>query len=320
MSLTLIGIRCFTLLVDLSGYIGRSLIAPAKNMRTYFGTALVTELALTVLSLYQLDVARVLFWLAQLVLSLVFLEGRVVRRLLAFALGILALALGEAAAMFCLFACTGVIVRSYEELGSNLLFFFLAELLDMAVVLGLMGFFGHVTRRLWAGEKDTAAVATTASNVDSDAAEPGVANAPSFKGIVPSLPRLVLIPLSSSLSLELIMAFEAFGPVPSMIDIIELIVALLVIAGVDVLALRDAMRAQAAIRERERAEALQARIDASTERYASFIHEARQTARFRHDARNHLQVLAALIDNGDFEAAEQYARELERVNRREARV
>lgn len=83
-----------------------------------------------------------------------------------------------------------------------------------------------------------------------------------------------------------------------------------------VLADIEAFRVAGRLREREeglrRARELGAAVDELAERARREMEAMSQTAMLRHDARNHVQVLRALIDGGDEAEALEYARELAR--------
>lgn len=78
----------------------------------------------------------------------------------------------------------------------------------------------------------------------------------------------------------------------------------------DVYLYKASRRASAEEAERRRAEALGAELELCLSSYEELVADATASARLRHDARNHLQVLRALMDKGDEKAALSYAREL----------
>lgn len=79
-------------------------------------------------------------------------------------------------------------------------------------------------------------------------------------------------------------------------------------AAADVLLLRSVARAADARLERDLVRELAAAVEARVAEEGTALKEASRAARLRHDARNHLQVLAGLIDRGGLGAAAAYAR------------
>ena len=86
--------------------------------------------------------------------------------------------------------------------------------------------------------------------------------------------------------------------------------ALSVIAGlcavVDVLLLRSFSRANRAVRQAARAEAMQAQLDEYLRFYEQTMEQVTSAARVRHDLRNQVQVASAMAERGEFEHAHRY--------------
>ena len=85
--------------------------------------------------------------------------------------------------------------------------------------------------------------------------------------------------------------------------------ALLLAMGVavDVAVLTSAGRHRRALAEQARTAELEARLAGQLEAYAQLSDQVEQTARLRHDMRNHLQVLSSLAERGEKEPARSYA-------------
>lgn len=79
-------------------------------------------------------------------------------------------------------------------------------------------------------------------------------------------------------------------------------------AAADVLLLRSVAHAADARLERDRARELAAAVEARVAEEGTALKEASRAARLRHDARNHLQILAGLIERGGLGTAAAYAR------------
>lgn len=79
---------------------------------------------------------------------------------------------------------------------------------------------------------------------------------------------------------------------------------------VDALFLRTLNSYYAAQAECERVAELAERLELDNTYCAATIRRTEEVAKFRHDMRNHLQVIAALADQGESEAARGYARKL----------
>ena len=78
----------------------------------------------------------------------------------------------------------------------------------------------------------------------------------------------------------------------------------------DVVAIRSLQRYLRARRERERADALTRELSVHTRAARALAVENEHATRFRHDARNHLQTLGALIERGGTDRAQAYLGEL----------
>lgn len=85
---------------------------------------------------------------------------------------------------------------------------------------------------------------------------------------------------------------------------------LLLCFAADALAIVSLERSGAALRERQRAELLEARLEEYLEQGRSALLAAEDVARFRHDQRNHLQVVRRLMERGELEHARAYVTEL----------
>lgn len=105
-----------------------------------------------------------------------------------------------------------------------------------------------------------------------------------------------------------IMAHRNISPAPYLIMAALVAICL----GADVLALASLRRLGAALRERERAEALERQLAVHADAARRTMREAEAEARFRHDQRNHLQVLGVLVERGERGRALAYARDLRR--------
>ncbi len=98
---------------------------------------------------------------------------------------------------------------------------------------------------------------------------------------------------------------------------------LAVIAGLcvlaDVLLLRSFSRANRAVKEAARAEAMQAQLDEYLHFYEQTMEQVTSAARMRHDLRNQVQVATALAERGEFDHAHRYVQgmlaEAQRVSR-----
>lgn len=82
--------------------------------------------------------------------------------------------------------------------------------------------------------------------------------------------------------------------------------------GADALILASILRANAAYEQRAHAERLRVRLDGTLAHFKNLADEIYRIARFRHDLRDELQSVAALVRAGDFARAEALVGELER--------
>lgn len=87
-----------------------------------------------------------------------------------------------------------------------------------------------------------------------------------------------------------------------------------VIAGlcavVDVLLLRSFSRANRAVKQAARAEAMQAQLDEYLRFYEQTMEQVTSAARVRHDLRNQVQVASAMAERGEFEHAHRYVQSM----------
>lgn len=91
-----------------------------------------------------------------------------------------------------------------------------------------------------------------------------------------------------------------------------MVVSVAVCLAADVLAFASLSRLGAALRERERAAALERQLAVYVHAAERTMRDAEDAARFRHDQRNHLQVLGALVERGERGRALAYVRALRR--------
>ena len=90
--------------------------------------------------------------------------------------------------------------------------------------------------------------------------------------------------------------------------------------AVDALFLRTLHERAKAQAEKERLAAVETRMNDCYEHYARVVDVGEKMAKFRHDARNQLQVVRALAESGDYDAACDHARALEALLKREGRT
>lgn len=90
--------------------------------------------------------------------------------------------------------------------------------------------------------------------------------------------------------------------------VLSLLCVLLLFEGVAVLFSME--RYSAAMLEHDREQALERMLNEALNQSHEAIAACEQSARFRHDQRNHLQVLSGLIDRGELDEARRYAHEL----------
>ena len=89
--------------------------------------------------------------------------------------------------------------------------------------------------------------------------------------------------------------------------------AALLFFAADVLLVVTIERIGQASAERERARAMERQLDGYLEQYAALARRNAAIARLRHDARNNVQVISALLDRGAYGEASAYAGECERT-------
>lgn len=89
--------------------------------------------------------------------------------------------------------------------------------------------------------------------------------------------------------------------------------AALLFFAADVLLVVTIERIGQASAERERARAMERQLDGYLEQYAALARRSAAIARLRHDARNNVQVISALLDRGAYGEASAYAGECERT-------
>ena len=136
-----------------------------------------------------------------------------------------------------------------------------------------------------------------------------------------ALDRFALFPVSQILLLVVVMvltfrldaAYVASGAYMVVISC----VALLCIV-VDLALFVTMERYRASVLGRQRAEALERRLESCLSGYAGLAAQVEEASRLRHDLRNHLQVAGALVERGELERAGVYVADVERVVRGES--
>ena len=101
------------------------------------------------------------------------------------------------------------------------------------------------------------------------------------------------------------------GVIPTPLALVMLGVTLFC-AAADIAAVFSLRRFSTAQRERARAAGLEAQLAVHADAARRMAREAEAAARFRHDQRNHLQVIGMLVERGELERARAYVAELRR--------
>lgn len=188
------------------------------------------------------------------------------------------------------------------------------ELVVRLVGLAAIGLLGLVLRRLFARQREAILAHERAHATGAEPAGPAAADGqPRAERAESGAPYVRFLATQGFVVLILYLAYfcGGLGVIPTPLALVMLGVTLFC-AVADVAATFSMRRFNAAQRERARADGLADQLAVHADAARRMAREAERAARFRHDQRNHLQVLGALVERGEAERARAYAEELRR--------
>lgn len=257
----------------------RMLPMPERRRVLYIAFMALVYIAIVIAGLRAIDVWRVIELATLYVVAPIpFYDAPARLRVLAATLSFSILMCGEMLSTFVSVALFGAAVGDISGLVSDPLPYFACLVIDTLFIHVVGGYLSRLMRRVSSTE--------------------GLASVARFMWMVPfqAIPSGILMTLGFTLLPASKLYFFLLG------------IAGVAILGVCVLELRMLERAVDAIRERERARALEQQLDGYLARYDEVLEGMRRIKRLRHDARNHAAVVRSLVERGEMERAHAYAR------------
>lgn len=280
-----------TVLVSTAVTLGFILVLPSRRPVLFVALRTFVTLSIALLRA-SFPWIRVLDFVSIVLLVLWLGNGTLRVRLLGVALGFMPMILGEALGTALWIAVTGLQSGTYEGaiLRPGVMFAvkiaFVVEELVCAYILG------RLLSRALEGEGARRVVA-----------------------------RFLVLPMVQSVLLILLLNMQLYEQGSDQIFSWGIFLSAVLFLLTDLLVLRYLEAARSTVLSEARAEVRQRQLEEYLARYEEVARATADVARLRHDARNHLQVVSALVDRGAWEEAQGYvmqcARWLEGSSRRE---
>lgn len=280
-----------TVLVSTAVTLGFILVLPSRRPVLFVALRTFVTLSIALLRA-SFPWIRVLDFVSIVLLVLWLGNGTLRVRLLGVALGFMPMILGEALGTALWIAVTGLQSGTYEGaiLRPGVMFAvkiaFIVEELVCAYILG------RLLSRALEGEGARRVVA-----------------------------RFLVLPMVQSVLLVLLLNMQLYEQGSDQIFSWGIFLSAVLFLLTDLLVLRYLEAARSTVLSEARAEVRQRQLEEYLARYEEVARATADVARLRHDARNHLQVVSALVDRGAWEEAQGYvmqcARWLEGSSRRE---
>lgn len=280
-----------TVLVSTAVTLGFILVLPSRRPVLFVALRTFVTLSIALLRA-SFPWIRVLDFVSIVLLVLWLGNGTLRVRLLGVALGFMPMILGEALGTALWIAVTGLQSGTYEGaiLRPGVMFAvkiaFIVEELVCAYILG------RLLSRALEGEGARRVVA-----------------------------RFLMLPMVQSVLLVLLLNMQLYEQGSDQIFSWGIFLSAVLFLLTDLLVLRYLEAARSTVLSEARAEVRQRQLEEYLARYEEVARATADVARLRHDARNHLQVVSALVDRGAWEEAQGYvmqcARWLEGSSRRE---
>lgn len=270
-------------------------ILPPKSWRQFWMVEIVWQFMAQFLKpLYSVPVRTVVGFLGSMFIPLALLRGSVLHRVVVCSLCMFFQTFAELASGVVWVSLTGLGVMDNRLAYGHASCFLLAMLANLAVQVLVMGAFGKLYRRLFsASERD----AHMASNDHAD---------PSMRWVR----RLALFPVIQ-VALVYAMVWVVFDVVRGEATYVATAFGLFALCVVaDVLLLVQLGRSFRQRQAELEAALLEERVQSYLEELASMQNLLDDTARLRHDLRNHRAVVQALCDRGEYDEARRYLESL----------
>lgn len=205
-------------------------------------------------------------------------EGPVRYRVLAVMLEFTAIALSEIVSSGIWVVVTGTTMAGYDNQLDRPLLMTMLRVVDLAIYLVVSALLRTVLRRVMRGGATREVVL-----------------------------RFLALPLLQGLLLIVLLYMEMFTGAFGHADTLVLCVLAVLYMVTDLILLSSIEQGSRAAEERSKARAREAQFEAYLAQCAALDERLKYTARLRHDARNHMQVIGSLIDRGELDEARRYA-------------
>ncbi len=268
------------LLVEVVLLVVLATLLPVAHVRWYVAVSLVLQVCMYCMSVSGVDAAlvRAVATVAYIAVPFLFFEAKFAQRFVAVALGFMFLVLGELLASVAWMFMTGMPVADVEAVAAHPMEMALTFLLDMLTVVCCGLLFRRPMKRWVSGD--------------------------GFRGA--SLSWFIVFPAlqTAMVVIALILTLDYLGGDRSLY--LFLTTYACACMAVDVLLFVSAERYCQAVIQDQRAAVLAERLDACLAEYAGVVAQVERAAALRHDLRNHLQVVGALLERGELARAEGY--------------
>ena len=281
-------------------------VLPIKNPRAYWASAIVCQIVGNMLRPIGPDAAQRILWYLTDYVFIPYLCWRGPRtvRAMVITLAVIAELVVETATM-ALYSVLGLPLTAQAT--SNPL-----EFVVRVVGLAALGVLGLALRRLFARQREAI---PAHDRTAADGSRPLDRSAPDGNGQVEdtedAAPYGRFLATQGFVILVLYTAYfcGGLGIIPTPLALVML-GATLFCAVADIAAVFSLRRFSTAQRERARAAGLEAQLAVHADAARRMAREAEAAARFRHDQRNHLQVIGMLVERSELERARAYVAEL----------
>lgn len=271
-----------TVFVDIAVTFGFLLVLPARRPRLFVALRLAATLTIAFLrasfpgigTLDLISCALLVLWLGR---------GPLRVRLLGMALGFMPMILGEALGTALWIAATGMQSGTYEGAVLHPWVMLLVKLAFVVEELACSYVIGRLLSRALEGEGARRVVAL-----------------------------FLVLPVAQSVLLVELLNMQLYEQGSDQLFSWGIFLSATLFLLTDLLALRYLEEARSAVLSKARARLMERRLREYLDRYEEITSASASVARLRHDARNHLQVVTALVSREAWDEARDYVSECER--------
>lgn len=271
-----------TILVGVAVTFGFMLVLPPRRPGLFVALRLAATFTIAVLR-SRFPAIGMLDLLSCVVLVLWLGKGPMRVRMLGAALGFMPMILGEALGTALWIAVTGMQSGTYEGAILHPWIMLAVKLVFVVEELVCAHVIGHLFGRAIGGEEDRKAVV-----------------------------RFMALPVVQSVLLVQLLNMQLYEQGSDQLFSWGIFLSATLFLLTDLVALRYLEGARVALLSEARAQAKERQLEEYLERYEKVTRASAYAARLRHDARNHLQVVSALIERGAWDEARDYLSECER--------